>query len=133
MRNFTPILAAGLMAGCVASEMPDANEGRQLFAENCAACHGMTGKGDGPIARDLGRVPADLTQLSKWDEGFDRARVLSVIDGYTRAQKGVHRMPEFGAILTGETVPVDLGNGEMSPVTRPLAALLFYLESIQEG
>lgn len=133
MHKITPLIAAGLIAGCVASEMPEADEGKRLFAENCAACHGLSGKGDGPIAGDLGRKPSDLTRLAAWDGGFDRVRVLSVIDGYTRVRSGVHRMPEFGAYLTGQTVPVDLGDGTLSPVARPLAALLFYLESIQEG
>lgn len=134
MKFTTPVAVAaalGLLA-CAVVEMPDAPEGARLFAENCAACHGATGKGDGPIADDFGRPPADLTQLSKWDEGFDRARVLSVIDGYTRVREGVHRMPEFGAMLQGETVPFEV-DGVMSPVPRPLAALVIYLESIQEG
>lgn len=126
------VVALGLTA-CAAAEMPTRMDGARLFAENCAVCHGETGQGDGPLAGDLGRRPADLTRLAEWDGGFDRARILSVIDGYTRVREGVHRMPEFGALLTGETVPVDLGDGAPSPVPRPLAALLFYLESIQPG
>jgi hypothetical protein len=42
-------------------------------------------------------------------------------------------MPEFGALLEGDTVPVDVGDGVLTPTPRPLAALLAYLESIQEG
>ena len=34
--------------------------GRQLFALRCAACHGQTGRGDGPLAPDLPRRPRDL-------------------------------------------------------------------------
>jgi mono/diheme cytochrome c family protein/plastocyanin len=32
-------------------------EGQQLYAQNCAACHGETGKGDGVIAPSLKKMP----------------------------------------------------------------------------
>jgi hypothetical protein len=41
-------------------------------------------------------------------------------------------MPEFGLLLEGDTVPVDVGDGVFTPTPRPLAALLVYLESIQQ-
>ena len=36
--------------------------GRALYLENCAACHGITGKGDGPAGRALNPGPSDLSQ-----------------------------------------------------------------------
>ena len=129
-------LAAGLgligtLAACIqTSTMPEANEGRRLYVENCAQCHGPLGRGDGPVAKDLTRAPSDLTRLAE-NGAFPRARVLSSIDGYHRAELPGQQMPEFGALLQGETVPVDTGDGLMTPTPRPLAALLSYLESIQ--
>jgi len=38
-----------------------ARRGKALFARSCAACHGRSGKGDGPGARDLDPAPRDLT------------------------------------------------------------------------
>ena len=35
--------------------------GARLYAENCALCHGVSGKGDGPAAAGLTVRPADLT------------------------------------------------------------------------
>lgn len=35
--------------------------GQQLFAQNCAVCHGPLGKGDGPLAQNLNPRPVDLT------------------------------------------------------------------------
>lgn len=36
-------------------------QGQQLFAQNCAICHGAGGKGDGPFAPNLKPRPVDLT------------------------------------------------------------------------
>ncbi|MFX0544882.1 c-type cytochrome [Roseovarius sp. S1116L3] len=132
---------AGIAAGFVAlialaacmetASMPEAGEGRQLYVENCAQCHGPVGRGDGPWAKGMTPAPSDLTQLAE-NGVFPRTRVLSSIDGYHRAQMPGQQMPEFGALLQGETVPVDTGDGVMTPTPRPLAALLSYLESIQD-
>ncbi len=130
------VMAAGLgglgvLAACMQTDtMPEADEGRRLYVENCVQCHGPVGKGDGPLANRLKPAPTDLTQLSNQGK-FPRARVLSTIDGYHRTQIPGEQMPEFGALLEGDTVPVQTEDGVMTPTPRPLAALLAYLESIQ--
>jgi len=111
--------------------MPEPDEGRVLYMENCSQCHGASGKGNGPWAASLSPKPADLTKLSTAGS-FPRARVLSVIDGYDRTGLPGQEMPEFGLLLEGDTVPLDVGDGVFTPTPRPLAALLVYLESIQE-
>lgn len=116
---------------CTQVSMPEAPEGARLFAENCAQCHGVSGTGDGPWADGMTPAPADLTQLSQ-DGTFPRARVLSIIDGYDRTGLPGHTMPKFGDLLEGGTIPVDVGDGVLTPTPRPLAALLAYLESIQD-
>ena len=40
---------------------PSLTRGRELYAQECAACHGGTGRGDGPAARTLTPPPADLS------------------------------------------------------------------------
>jgi len=40
------------------SGKPDAARGAQLYAANCASCHGATGAGDGPAAAALQPKPA---------------------------------------------------------------------------
>jgi putative copper resistance protein D len=40
---------------------PSVARGDALYAENCALCHGATGRGDGPAAAGLPVHPADLT------------------------------------------------------------------------
>lgn len=125
-------LAAGLIAACTPEEMPQASDGRALFMENCAICHGADAKGNGPMARAMEQAPPDLTLIAVRNGGeFPRVEVLSTIDGYTKADLNVPDMPEFGALLEGDLVPLDTGDGVMTPTPRKLVALLEYLESIQ--
>jgi len=122
---------AALAVACTQVSMPEPPEGMRLFEQNCVQCHGATGMGDGPWAAGMSPAPSDLTRLSA-DGIFPRARVLSVIDGYDRTGLPGHDMPEFGLLLEGDTVPIDVGDGVLTPTPRPLAALLAYLESIQQ-
>jgi mono/diheme cytochrome c family protein/uncharacterized membrane protein len=41
--------------------------GQALFAQNCVACHGTEGAGNGPAAASLHIRPADLTQSHIWE------------------------------------------------------------------
>ena len=47
-----------------ALEMPskaiDLAEGRDLYAKNCASCHGLSGMGDGPAGRGMNPAPPAL-------------------------------------------------------------------------
>ena len=99
--------------------------GAEIFAENCAACHGEDAKGG--IIEDA----PDLTTLTKRHGGKFPARyVMSTIDGYAQG-KTRGPMPEFGAHLESETeVWVD-ENGVMTPTPAALVRLAEYLESVQ--
>jgi mono/diheme cytochrome c family protein len=120
------------VSACAVTEMPDAGEGAMLFAQNCAVCHGASARGDGDLADGLAPKPADLIRIAARNNGqFPSARVLSTIDGYARGKKAPKGMPEFGLLLEGDTVPLDVGDGRLTPTPRPLAALLAYLQSIQ--
>ena len=130
MKQWMWLTIPALVLGCSEVSMPEPPEGRALYAENCAQCHGASGRGDGPWAEGMSPRPADLTQLSV-DGVFPRARVLSEVDGYDRHGQPGQDMPEFGLLLEGDLVPVDAGDGVLTPTPRPLAALLVYLESIQ--
>lgn len=46
----------------------DAAAGKATFEANCASCHGMTGKGDGPVGAALQPPPRDF---SKGEFKFD--------------------------------------------------------------
>jgi mono/diheme cytochrome c family protein len=124
-----PTALVGALAACALDTMPEPAEGERIFSENCTACHGYRGEGGALIG---GQQAPELTGLAAANDGvFPRARALSHIDGYGRGKVSADVMPEFGGLLEGETVPVDI-DGVMTPTPRPLAALLAYLESIQQ-
>lgn len=119
-------------AACAPEEMPQASEGRDLFQTYCADCHGADGKGGGPFAASLDPPPSDLTLIAAQNGGaLPVAEVLSKIDGYTQGGTIGPSMPQFGELFAGDLVPLDVGDGVMTPTPRKLVALLEYLESIQ--
>ena len=61
--------------------------GAQLYERFCAACHGLHGHGDGPVASDLSVEVPDITRIAKRRGGSFPADVIRrVIDG-----RDVHR------------------------------------------
>lgn len=121
----------GLLS-CAEKPMPDALDGAVFFAENCVACHGSAGQGDGHDAADLSVAPTDLTNLSRGNGGvFPAARALSYIYGDPQQGHLARVMPQFGGAMAEDLVPVRI-DGVFTPTPRALAGLLFYLESIQD-
>jgi high-affinity iron transporter len=55
-----------------------AERGQQLFAQNCATCHGPSGKGDGPAAAALNPKPQDLTD-DQWKHGGSPEQIFQTI------------------------------------------------------
>lgn len=124
--------AALTLAACVPPG-PPATTGASDFADLCAPCHGPTGVGNGAMAAALKIKPADLTGLSARNGGtFPLARVMSKIWGYTKGQGAPSMMPEFGPLLDGPTVLVDVGDGIQTPTPQRLIDLANYLVTIQK-
>jgi len=106
-------------------------DGRQAFLSNCAACHGASAMGDGPMAAQLDKAPPDLTTLTQRYGGtYPRDYVLSTIDGLNRNPHSSGAMPEFGAGDMGPIVMTE-DNGNPMPIPAELLALSDYLETIQ--
>ena len=80
----------------VPSTGPD-DTGSRLFRTHCAVCHGSTGRGDGPMAMQLRRVPPDLTQFTRRNGGvFPSEQVYRIIDGRDVMSHGDREMPVWG-------------------------------------
>ncbi len=58
------IAALGGPANPVSADPTSIARGEELFAINCAQCHGADAKGDGPVAVYLQNKPANLTSLA---------------------------------------------------------------------
>ena len=74
------------------------SDGGELYRELCAACHGLSGTGDGPAAGALKKGVPDLTQLANANGGeFPFDWVKDAIAGEDRVvSHGTVDMPIWG-------------------------------------
>lgn len=103
--------------------------GELSYRVHCASCHGSGGQGDGSMAEYLKVEPADLTRLSRENQGvFPAERVYSSIDGRREVRgHGPSGMPVWG--LTFQTSGRD--SDQEKEVRERILDLMSYLESIQ--
>ncbi len=110
--------------------------GKEEYVRSCAACHGLTGKGDGPAAKSLIKPPADLTKLSETNKGvFPISGVYDAIDGRIEViAHGTREMPVWGEAYTrelkypGSMLPKEVTE---SMVRIRLLALIEYISTLQ--
>jgi mono/diheme cytochrome c family protein len=129
MRPSLALLLALLPAPLAADP---AEEGRALFEEACAACHGAAARGDGPTAALLEVPVPDLTRIA-WRSGgvFDPGRVVRLIDGRQGLAAHGGPMPMFGGLLTGPAAVVEARDGAPVETTEPIRAIVRWLETQQ--
>ncbi len=73
-----------------------ANAGRGIFTQNCAACHGLEGWGNGPNSISLEKKPANFSRPF-YKQYSDQMWFYRISEGVAGT-----RMPRFGEILTEE-------------------------------
>lgn len=88
-----------------------ASDGRQMFVNYCAPCHGVDGRGNGPVASALKTAPPDLTTLARDNHGVFPARRVAVIlrFGVQKPAHGTSQMPVWGPLLTRIDHPDNTG------------------------
>ena len=101
-------------------------DGKSLFQEYCAVCHGKDGKGGGPAASALKQAPGDLTQISKQNKGsFPDTKVMGILRGQQSVvAHGNQEMPTWGKTFGEMNVNPNVGQGRMY-------SLVMYIEEIQ--
>jgi mono/diheme cytochrome c family protein len=101
--------------------------GERMYVAYCAACHGTTGKGDGPAADSLKNQPADLTQLAKKHGGkYPAEYVAGILQGKTEVTPhGSEEMLVWGPVFRG------VSKGDEGQVRLRVYNLNKYLESRQ--
>jgi mono/diheme cytochrome c family protein len=129
-----PFLLASAAPVASAGSRPEydtatAAQGGALFRTYCTSCHGLDGRGDGPLADSLRFAPSDLTRIAKrrrgkWD--FDEVRRL--VDGRQAVRgHGPSDMPVWGDAL------LETGSRrDREVVDRRIRALVHYLASLQD-
>jgi mono/diheme cytochrome c family protein len=102
--------------------------GARLFRTHCATCHGATGRGNGPLAEHLRRMPPDLTKLSAGNGGvFPSERVARIIDGRDVPSHGDREMPVWGDAFSRSRE-----GGTAEAAKARIDAIVRYLQGIQE-
>lgn len=91
-------------------------EGGRLYQHYCASCHGLDGRGSGPVTPALKTIPPDLTRIEKKNGRFPTEDLKKAIAGQNGVNvHGTSEMPVWGTVLP----------------KKEIATLVIYLESIQ--
>lgn len=71
----------GSVARAAVSDAPDGEKGRILYLRNCAECHGLDARGEGPEGEYLTRTPANLRDEEIVSRYSDAELVAWILDG----------------------------------------------------
>jgi mono/diheme cytochrome c family protein len=138
------IIVAGAIVGFSAfASAQQVDIGKAEYQANCASCHGIDAKGDGPVSKVLKTRPTDLTALAKKNKGvFPLNSVYRIIDGRDPiASHGTREMPVWGYRFVPpehyRLKPADdyIYSAPVSPeavVQARILAVIDYLNRIQE-
>lgn len=95
---------AALAFVSTSADASDAYEGYKLYKSYCMVCHGVEGKGDGPLASKLGGVePANLTDASRLGKRSDK-ELFRIIQGTADHAKIDGKMPRWGMAISGPQI-----------------------------
>ncbi|MGO9254684.1 MAG: c-type cytochrome [Bryobacteraceae bacterium] len=105
---------------------PDTIDGKALYHEYCAVCHGVDGEGHGPAAAAFKNAPTDLTQLARRNNGkYPGLEVENtIVGGGVFLVHGTKDMRVWGSIFS------DAGNQQPNGKMR-VYALVKYIEQMQ--
>jgi mono/diheme cytochrome c family protein len=119
--------------GLVASQ-EDPHLGELGYEISCLGCHGPEGRGDGPRTKALKTAPADLTQITRQNNGtFPLEAVIALIDG--RSLDAAHEerdMPVWGKRYRVSADTTESADWIDRRIHAQIAALARYIESLQE-
>lgn len=140
---FHTLLAGALFLGTTAlafaqqtAQRKPVDLGKIEYEANCATCHGLTGKGDGPMAGYVTPKIADLTTLAKRNNGvFPVSAMYDIIVGEREVPgHGPSDMPVWGReyrLKAGEYYAPDVPYDPEVYVRTHVLALIEYINRLQ--
>ena len=138
MRIDTVLIVISLccFTGTVSASDKNIDFGKREYLNSCAVCHGTDGKAQTQIRDSLKVAPADLSQLSKKNEGvFPMERVYETIDGRLAVKMhGTRDMPIWGRRFYVEATPIydDFPYDAEAFVRARILGLIEYIHRLQE-
>ena len=132
MKFLSAVALASVACGTTAAA-EEMSYGQVEYLDSCAVCHGVEGKGDGPLGDVLPERPADLTHLAERNgETFPYSRVFAVIDGrYIVPGHGDREMPVWGRQFLEEDAEIYGPSGGEVVTTERIHNLAGYIRSLQ--
>ena len=127
------LLGIVLFAGITDVEAEEDLIGADEYRVSCMSCHGVGGKGNGPMAKVLKVQPSNLTAIAKSNEGiFPLDKVFRTIDGrHGVTGHGDRDMPIWGArYLREDAARYGVFDGE-EVVRLRILELVYYIQLIQ--
>jgi len=108
--------------------------GSDEFRISCASCHGVGGKGNGPMAKFLTPKPTDLTVLAKNKGGeYPFMDIYLMVDGQEDvAAHGGRAMPVWGNRYRKEEAKRYGAFGGEEIVHGRILKLVYYIQAIQQ-
>jgi mono/diheme cytochrome c family protein len=140
---FTVVNIAIFGLAIIGASAQDIDIGKAEYQASCAPCHGLGGKGDGPVSSELKVRPPDLTLLARKNNGvFPFNSMYRIIDGRDLVPShGTRDMPIWGyRFVPSEHYKLKLADeyiyappGSSEPVVHArILAVIDYLNRIQE-
>lgn len=109
--------------------------GQEEFRNHCAACHGLRGRGDGPIGPLLKTPAPNLALISDKNGGkFPFQHVYEVIDGSkVLAAHGSRDMPLWGDRYSRDAKPITPDQRAMTQqiAQERILSLVYYVGTLQ--
>jgi mono/diheme cytochrome c family protein len=131
----TVAIVAGLAFLRGPAEAGEAAIGQEEFRTHCAACHGMSGLGDGPIGQSLKTPAPNLALIAQRNGGvFPFQRVYEVIEGNSAiTAHGTRDMPLWGDRYRKDLKPVTPDQLDITNqlVEKRILSLVYYIGTLQ--
>jgi mono/diheme cytochrome c family protein len=139
-RSTSLFLGALVFSACAVSlagtaTAQDAKIGQEEYRQHCAACHGLEGRGDGPIGQMLKTPAPNLARIAQRNGGtYPVEKIYDIIEGSSVvAAHGTRDMPLWGDRYRRDAKPQtpDQSDVATQQAQQRILSLVYYLGTLQ--